>query len=319
MIFTEHKNMSVVHGFFVSMGGFVVAQGTVLSPIASHEVGTLASAEDIVRVRDYEIFDRSKGDEVTKGLAMLQTAWFIAQCVARRIQRLPLTELEVITLAFGAVNLVIYIIWWEKPLDVRYPIRIGPPPPDPPHVPISTRILLKQLKEPLTIKQRYQAVVNGITWATDAVVEMFAGQTEREQLRENCTEVPTLWAGRLKPRPRGIASLIALFLAIGFGAIHCIAWNLSFPTPTEQLLWRIASITVMAVPIAFYLDAIVFIKTRPPKWYSEVTFRLVIPMGTMTYIAARGLLMVLAFTALRTLPPDVYKDVSWAKFMPHIS
>ncbi|RXW17348.1 hypothetical protein EST38_g8511 [Candolleomyces aberdarensis] len=72
-----------------------------------------------------EILDRSKGDEVTKGLVLLQTLWFIIQFIARRAQRLNVTELEVVTLAYAALNAVMYLCWWNKPLDVRCPIVIS--------------------------------------------------------------------------------------------------------------------------------------------------------------------------------------------------
>lgn len=310
--------MPLVHGFFVSMGGFVVAKGEKLSPIASHQVGTdVVAVADLVSVRDYEIYDRSKGDEVTKGLAMLQTAWFIAQCIARRIQRLPLTELEVVTLAFGAINLVIYAIWWDKPLDVRYPIRIGPPPPPVQRISAYMRSILEE-KDPEPIHW-FKAAVGWITYATEAIVEMFAGQIDREELPRGCDKVPALWAGRLRPRARGIAALFALFMAISFGAIHCIAWNLSFPTPIERMLWRVASIIVMAVPMVFFLHVLWFLSIKPPAWYEVVTFRLIIPLCSVAYTVARILLMVLPFTSLRALPTSAYRDVSWEKFIPHIS
>lgn len=304
------------------MGGFVVAKEQILSPIAPHEVGTdVVLVEDMVRIQDYEIYDRSKGDEVTKGLATLQTLWFITQCVARRVQSLPLTELEVVTLAFGVINLVIYIIWWDKPLDVRYPIRIGPPAPDPPSVPYYMQGLVGRTKRRhSTTIPWHEAVIHKITYATEAVVEMFAGQLEGEILAKECEQVPTLWAGGLAKRSRGIAALFALFLAVSFGAIHCIAWNLAFATETEHTLWRVASITVMAVPIVFFLDALLIMKISVPKWYKDiVTFRLIIPIGTIIYTVARITLMILPFTLLRALPAVAYKDISWVKFIPHIS
>ncbi|KAF9462415.1 hypothetical protein BDZ94DRAFT_1194551 [Collybia nuda] len=316
---TEHK-IPMVHGFFISMGGFAIVKGEKLSPIASHHVGTdVAAVADLVSIRDYEIFDRSKGDEVTKGLAMLQTVWFLIQCIGRGIQGLPLSELEVVTIAFGVINLVIYIIWWNKPLDVRYPIQIGPPPPPPPYPRLSA-YMRSVLEEGDSESIQWQkAISTWITYATEAIVEMFAGQIENEELPRGCDRVPTLWAGRLRPRARGIAALFALVTAVGFGGIHCIAWNLAFPTLVEGTLWRMASIIVMAVPMIFFLHVLWFINIKPPAWYEIVTFRLIIPVCSIAYTIARMFLIVLPFTSLRALPTDVYKDVSWAKFIPHIS
>ena len=70
------------------------------------------------------IEDRSKGDALSKIIAILQTSWFIAQCIARGQQQLALTELELVTLALASLNAVTFAIWWHKPLGVQDPIQI---------------------------------------------------------------------------------------------------------------------------------------------------------------------------------------------------
>ncbi|KAJ7016916.1 hypothetical protein C8F04DRAFT_980441, partial [Mycena alexandri] len=74
------------------------------------------------------IMDRSKGDALSKGVALIQTPglWFIVQCLARVSQQLPIIELEFATLAFAVVNIFIWLLWWHKLLDVQCPIPIGP-------------------------------------------------------------------------------------------------------------------------------------------------------------------------------------------------
>ncbi|KZP22164.1 hypothetical protein FIBSPDRAFT_488166 [Athelia psychrophila] len=72
-----------------------------------------------------EVADRSKGDVLSKGLAVIQTLWFVTQCIARRFEGLPLTNLEVITLAYTVITVAMYIAWWEKPLNVRCGIRVS--------------------------------------------------------------------------------------------------------------------------------------------------------------------------------------------------
>ena len=41
-----------------------------------------------------EIEDRSKADGFSKTIALGQTLWFVAQCLARRVQNLDLTLVE---------------------------------------------------------------------------------------------------------------------------------------------------------------------------------------------------------------------------------
>jgi hypothetical protein len=65
-----------------------------------------------------EIKDRGESDEISKFIVILQTSWFIIQCIARSVNDLPLTELEIVTLAYGMLNFFVYIFWWDKPRNV---------------------------------------------------------------------------------------------------------------------------------------------------------------------------------------------------------
>ena len=71
-----------------------------------------------------EIEDRSKADGFSKTIALGQTLWFVAQCIARRAQHLDLTLVELLTLSLAVLNGVMYFLWWNKPMDVRCPIRV---------------------------------------------------------------------------------------------------------------------------------------------------------------------------------------------------
>lgn len=68
--------------------------------------------------------DRSKGDAISKGLAIFQTTWFIIQCFARWSTHISVTELEIITLAFAMLNGVAYVLWWNKPQNVGFPVYL---------------------------------------------------------------------------------------------------------------------------------------------------------------------------------------------------
>ncbi|KAJ7735146.1 hypothetical protein B0H16DRAFT_1327181, partial [Mycena metata] len=51
--------------------------------------------------------DKSNSDTLSKGVAFLQGLWFVAQCLTRFFQYLPVTQLEVATLAFAVLNVLI--------------------------------------------------------------------------------------------------------------------------------------------------------------------------------------------------------------------
>ena len=71
-----------------------------------------------------EMEDRSKADGFSKTIALGQTLWFVAQCIARGTQHLDLTLVELLTLSLAVLNGLMYFLWWNKSLDVRCPIRV---------------------------------------------------------------------------------------------------------------------------------------------------------------------------------------------------
>ena len=80
---------------------------------------------DFPTITEEEIEDRSKSDGFSKTIALGQTLWFVSQCIARRSQHLDLTLVELLTLSLAALNGLMYFLWWNKPLDVRCPVRVN--------------------------------------------------------------------------------------------------------------------------------------------------------------------------------------------------
>lgn len=106
------------------MGGFMLYNGDVADhTIQWGELRPLLEEHEISITKE-EIKDKGRGDMFSKGVVVIQTGWFILQCIARRIEHLPLTELELVTLAFAALNFATYGLWWYKPLDVQCPLRV---------------------------------------------------------------------------------------------------------------------------------------------------------------------------------------------------
>jgi hypothetical protein len=51
-------------------------------------------------------------------------AWILLQCAVWATQHLATTELEPPTSAFAVLTIIMYVLWWDKPLDVDGPIRV---------------------------------------------------------------------------------------------------------------------------------------------------------------------------------------------------
>jgi len=85
---------------------------------------SLTGNGDFPRLSKAEIDDKRKDGFISKGLVVPQTGWFTIQCIARDVQGLPITELELITVAVATLNFMIYILLWDKPLNVQRGVRV---------------------------------------------------------------------------------------------------------------------------------------------------------------------------------------------------
>ncbi|KZP07623.1 hypothetical protein FIBSPDRAFT_841118 [Athelia psychrophila] len=116
---------TVTHGFFVLMGGFLYFDGDKRQyPVSREDLKVIFTTRPLEVPNEAEINDKSKGDAFSKTVTVAQTLWFVAQCIARAIQGLTVTKLEIVTLAYTAISMAMYYFWWSKPLSVSRPIRV---------------------------------------------------------------------------------------------------------------------------------------------------------------------------------------------------
>ncbi|KAG1730557.1 uncharacterized protein EDB91DRAFT_1059422, partial [Suillus paluster] len=115
------------HSFFVLMGGLMLyVDGKPYHILQPEQILELIRAKhiDAPTLTAKQINDRSKGNVISKGLIIVQVAWFILQLISRTICHLDTTKLETGTLAFAVLNFLTYAVWWNKPLDVQCPYPV---------------------------------------------------------------------------------------------------------------------------------------------------------------------------------------------------
>ena len=280
-----------------------------LHPLQADDLVDCDGYESFIMPTKAEIQDKGKSDWLAKSLVLLQTSWFIMQCIARAREHLPVTHLEIVTLAYAAMNFVIYVFWWNKPLNVNRPVRVfrkldpnAASDGDRPHRP-----------GPIEWKLTLKAIGEGLETLLTLIV---AGSVNGVDLsRED--RVPMFWADDQRGEYYFIADGIVLGVGVCFGAIHCIAWHFSFPTSTELLMWRISSVAITAVPVYVLLMTGLGI-LRDNTEFGDVMLYFGPLFGGILYIIARAITLVLAFTSLRDLPPGAYQTVHWTTFIPHV-
>lgn len=61
-----------------------------------------SSPKGEIDITENEIQDKSGGDFLSRGLVIIQTGWFVLQCIAcQSAKHIPFTELKLVTLAFA--------------------------------------------------------------------------------------------------------------------------------------------------------------------------------------------------------------------------
>ncbi|TLD19621.1 hypothetical protein PspLS_09357 [Pyricularia sp. CBS 133598] len=129
---------SMTHSFFACTGGFSfefdeidlvrdAAQDreAMTAPrltLTARGVALLARCGHLPDVPREEIDDKSKANSLAKATVLLQATWMLIQAIGRLAAGLPVTLLEVNTVAHVLCALSMYMLWWHKPLLPQQPI-----------------------------------------------------------------------------------------------------------------------------------------------------------------------------------------------------
>ncbi|KAG1730951.1 uncharacterized protein EDB91DRAFT_1155705 [Suillus paluster] len=277
----------MTHGFFAWMGGFMLyVNGIPRATLTPDELLQFVheGSVDMPVITEEEIEDRSKGDGLSKGVTILQLAWF---CVP-------------------------YGLWWKKPKDVGRPLCCSLE---------SNRISAKQLSLRVC---RHSSIKSDLSFSSGGgwffylvypVISVMGFGSLPSSGAVHSRRTPSL--GGYGKYHGEITLLIGCFSGIVFGGIHCLGWNFSFQKHTEQTLWHGASLAVLCIPLCIYIlfcycSWLTFVDD-----YNAYFMVFTISISSLIYVAARITLIVLMMQSLQSLPPGVYDTVAWNKFVPH--
>ncbi|KAJ4292342.1 Squalene epoxidase [Kalmusia sp. IMI 367209] len=122
------QEWTIVHAFYANAGGFMLetrnfppfpVNATSLFYLVSH--GRLR----IPDISEKNIWDRSKADLFAKYVAFIQTGWLLCTTIARAIQKLPITPIELFTVAFIVPTLATMLFWAKKPQNVESAVTLS--------------------------------------------------------------------------------------------------------------------------------------------------------------------------------------------------
>ncbi len=261
------------------------------------------------KVSAEELNDRSKGDALVKGLAVLHITWLVIQIIARASERLAITQLEITVLALAACALLTYFLLWHKPQDVKVPSYI-----DIPGTLSREQIVQLAARSPVATLMINQYWLHGV--AIRAMADNVFPWTPGIRIY-----IPYIMWKPIFLNPH--------FVGLGgggvlFGGVHFAAWNFQFPTSVERLLWRISCTYLVAFPLIGTLIYVVVLHfARKEKGMTEGRMdKMLRPLGRLTlpiHLLARLYLLVEVFRCLAYPRPSVFENVTWPSIIPHIS
>jgi len=120
--------ISMVAAFYIVMGGFAYD----ISDLSNHHEYIALTPKGFMEfakaghitpdiLNDKGIADRSKADPLGKLLVSIQALWMVVNCIARKASGLPTTLIELNVIVHVVVAVVVYTLWWHKPLAVANP------------------------------------------------------------------------------------------------------------------------------------------------------------------------------------------------------
>ncbi|KAG1872202.1 hypothetical protein F4604DRAFT_1768020 [Suillus subluteus] len=232
----EDYTWTQTHSFFALMGGFMLY-------VDGKPYRTLSPDQLLDLIRN----------AISKGLIIIQGAWFILQLLSRAIYHLDITHIEVATLAFAVLNFLSYAMWWNKPLDVQCPHPVYWKSAE-----SNPEISFPRISEDDDLPISSEMVAVSLV---DSLLQII-GVDAMSPLKLRVPTFDSLHGIKLQPWESNVITFVALTVATIFGGIHCSAWFSAFPTYQEQVLWRTSAITVMCLPCLIFAVGFVLFRSR---------------------------------------------------------
>ncbi|KIX05526.1 uncharacterized protein Z518_06398 [Rhinocladiella mackenziei CBS 650.93] len=333
-----YESWHMRQAFFADMGGFILhIRDSKPFPLNATQLHWLVRNQfvDYPAITHKEVWDKSKQDTFTKVITAFQIGYLILQCIARAIQGLTITTLELNALAIVVCSLMTSFVWLHKPADVSTAVPI-----------YSSHSLAEiTLNRPWRLTPLDFIDENGPGYSVNVqpFMKMPVIPPERPIQR-----IPN---DRFPMNPYGTQEYFLCFATLLFTAIHVAGWSFDFPSRIERLLWRICSLLLFGITVAFWIFETTASWARLGRWKTiylylfnrkalaahkrrvaqrkatlkrEATqlplpweFATIAPLAII-YGVARLYLIGEAFAELRNMKGTAYVNVDWTYFIPHI-
>jgi hypothetical protein len=265
------------------------------------------------KITKKEIGDKSKADRLAKTIAGSQAAWLVAQVIARGVQHLPVTLLELSTVALISCTTATAFFWFQKPLGVETPTDV--------YLETSMAQILQLAGD--DIKASYR--------------DMPLDFVESQLYTSSQFPLHQSWGVQERPLPRipndrdpqlhNLSIILVVTIpTAAFSLLHLIAWHFDLPTKAELLLWRWTCVsmsiilgTYCATEVAsiiaqgYTTSGLTTLNGYKLRWPTNILF--LVP-GSL-YMCARLIVIVEIVISMRLLPAGCFETLQWTQLIPH--
>ncbi|PTD07868.1 hypothetical protein FCULG_00006553 [Fusarium culmorum] len=223
-----YKQWTITHGFFADMGGFVLEADDLNQPIPlnAEQLFYLVKNSHVryPEITAGELRDRNKSDGFAQLVTVWQATWFIITFIARLIQGLHVTTMELTAVSFVVILFGTAWCWKDKPSD-------GGRSPDQPYY-----------QTPLDFISRDETALN-LAWQyyNELSRRILFSPFSRRVKKIPWDRIP----GDIFLRMDFDLELVGVAFILVFSAAFLSAWNFSFPSTVERDFWRVASIYML--------------------------------------------------------------------------
>ena len=239
-----YQDWTMTHAFYANMGGFVLQSPDYDPfPVDAKQLHYLISKGYVAfpKISKKTIVDKNKTDGLLRIVTLFQTFWFLFAIIARAAQGLVITLLELTTGAFVICTVVTTFCWVHKPSDVTSSETLKT------NVPIDQILFDAGQAVPPSYQltpfdflhnKRQTWLLIWKNWLNFMRhLGLNFGRTLKPTDRFANTECVDL---------EGWSYFFLIIVSTMYTATLFLGWNFDFPTRTEQTLWRIASIMLLA-------------------------------------------------------------------------
>ena len=307
---------TIVHAYYADSGGFLLhPEDTVSFPVTAKQIHFLVQRGHlpIPKITKKEIWDKSKADRFAKTIVVSQAACLVAQVIARAVQHLPVTVLELSTVAIITCTGATAFFWFQKPLGAETPTDV--------YLDTTTAQVFQlagdEAKAPYS-DIPLDFVEPQLYTSSRFPLHQFWGVQERP--------LPRIPNDR-DPRLHSLTTVLVVTIpTAAFSLLHLIAWHFDFPTKAELLLWRWTCVS-MSVILGTYCateaasiiaqgyttSGLTTLNRYKLRWPTNLLFF----VPGFLYMCARIIVIIEIVVSLRVLPAGCFETVQWTQLLPH--